>query len=855
MPNPPVSAASVDALLAHADHVRRLALRLCADGNGVDDAIQDTWLTALERPPRHAGNLRGWLGNVLRNGLRMTRRSARRRDRHETAASRVRDGEDLVDVVARAELHERLVQLVLALPEPQRALVWLVYFEGRDPAEVAALYGLTPDAVRAHLRRARASLRLWLERDSRTRSALAAIGVPAIERGLAGAALVLLGEVVMKKFLFGLVALLLVGFSVWLAAGAPTPGGSPPAPTTAAPVVVAVPSSAESPAIAPSTEAAADLDRTPAPVAASTPVLAVRMVGLDARAPWTAPLRLRLEGRDEARDERLNHEDAFVPDGDGQGRFVLPAWARDRTTEWRVVGEDPNYLDVEVLCFGALPLETGLTIEAQVVAVLRGRVVDEAGTPVPAARIAAFVLAEGRPEAEASRLTSTSIDGAFVLQVPPDTPLYLVAAAMEEARLSGKWLASRHGAIATLGRLRSELSPAACECRGEVGAVTDVGTLVLPRAALVTAVLRWSDGRPIAGAKVTSLPEFVAHELSLGEGARLGFVGLAEPPANLVTAVTANDGCARLAASAGSRFVLDVAEVEGCVLLDRGPKPFFVAPATVPIELPLPVQFVATAAGETVTDATFELKDAAGRVVRRVPGHAGEVRVVPPAFGAEPLRVVARAGAFVSAPAAVSQSQQGQRVPLAMSPVLARVEVELEAGPRRVPSARFEIVPGNGAPPVVEIASREGDQPFTLWLEPGRCQLRVGPADGERTGRFLLPSAHDLDVPPGGQRLSLPAAFGGRFHLAVFDKDGRPLAGSYAVRSVSGTAGALRSPGDPAGSEVLRGELPPTGVDFPATNLAPGQYELEIDLGPRGVMRQPLKIVALAMAQVRIRLP
>ena len=183
MPNPPDSAASVDALLAHADHVRRLALRLCADANGVDDAIQDTWLTALERPPRHAGNLRGWLGSVLRNGLRMTRRSALRRARHETAALPARDGEELVDVVARAELHERLVQLVLALPEPQRALVWLVYFEGRDLAAVAALHGLTPDAVRAHLRRARASLRLGLERNPHTRSALATIAFRRSSRG------------------------------------------------------------------------------------------------------------------------------------------------------------------------------------------------------------------------------------------------------------------------------------------------------------------------------------------------------------------------------------------------------------------------------------------------------------------------------------------------------------------------------------------------------------------------------------------------------------------------------------------------------------------------------------------------
>ncbi|MFO1032249.1 MAG: sigma-70 family RNA polymerase sigma factor [Planctomycetota bacterium] len=856
MPNPPVSAAPIDALLGHADHVRRLALRLCADAHGVDDAIQDTWLTALERPPRHAGNLRGWLGNVLRNGLRMTQRAARRRARRETAVLAARDGEDLVDVVARAELHERLVQLVLALPEPQRALVWLVYFEGRDPAVVAALHGLTPDAVRAHLRRARASLRLLLERDPRTRSALAAIALPAIGHGLASAAGVLLVEVVMKKLLFGLAALLLVGFGVWWVAGAASSAGSPPARATAA-VAVAAADPAESLATAPPTEDAPDLDRRPAPVAAPTSDLAVRLLGLDPRAPWTARLRLRLEGRDEARDEWLSHEDAFVPDGDGQGRFALPAWAHDRTTKWRVVGEDPNYLDVEVLRDGALPLATGLTIEVQAVAVLRGRVVDEAGAPVPAARIAAFLLAEGRPEAEPSRLTSTSDDGAFVLQVPPDTPLYLVAAAMEEASLSGRRLTSRHGAIATLGRFRSALSPAACTCRGAVGTVTDAGTIVLPAAVSVTAVVRWSDGGLITGARVVLRPEPAANRLSLGDDASLAFTTVAQQPAMLATATTASDGRALLGARPGGRFVLEVTEIDGFVLQDPPLAPVGAVPSTVAIDVPRPVRFVAMADGAPVADAWFELKDAAGSVRRRIRGSKGELQVVPAtAADAEVLQVVARADAFVSSARTLQPSLQGQRVELAMSPRLARVDVEFEAGPQKVRNARFVFDPVGGGPSIVETGQRDDrGQPFTMWLEPGRYRVRIGPAQGERTGTFLLPSAHDLDLPPGGLRLSVPAAFGGRFHLAVCDRDGRPLAGSYAVRSVGGTAGAMRAPGDPAGSAVLLGELPPSGVDFPATNLAPGQYELEVDLGPHGVIRRPLTIVALAMAQVLIRLP
>ena len=87
--------------------------------------------------------------------------------------------------------------------------------------------------------------------------------------------------------------------------------------------------------------------------------------------------------------------------------------------------------------------------------------------------------------------------------------------------------------------------------------------------------------------------------------------------------------------------------------------------------------------------------------------------------------------------------------------------------------------PVGGGPSIVETGQRDDrGQPFTMWLEPGRYRVRIGPAHGEKTGTFLLPSAHDLDLPPGGLRLSVPAAFGGRFHLAVRDRDGRPLAGT-----------------------------------------------------------------------------
>ena len=52
-------------LLKHAAFVRALARSLLLDPHAADDVVQETWLRALEAPPRHAGNLRGWLSRVV----------------------------------------------------------------------------------------------------------------------------------------------------------------------------------------------------------------------------------------------------------------------------------------------------------------------------------------------------------------------------------------------------------------------------------------------------------------------------------------------------------------------------------------------------------------------------------------------------------------------------------------------------------------------------------------------------------------------------------------------------------------------------------------------------------------------
>lgn len=59
-------------LLIHAEFVRGLAHALARDPQAGDDLLQDVWVAALRRPPRHGASLRAWLATLVerRSGAR-----------------------------------------------------------------------------------------------------------------------------------------------------------------------------------------------------------------------------------------------------------------------------------------------------------------------------------------------------------------------------------------------------------------------------------------------------------------------------------------------------------------------------------------------------------------------------------------------------------------------------------------------------------------------------------------------------------------------------------------------------------------------------------------------------------------
>ena len=167
-------------LLSHQTFLRRLAIDLV--GKDADDLVQDVWQRALERPPHHGRQLRGWLTRVARNlAANRWRGEARRTELEERRASERPAGEELE---ARFELRKELVEALDSLSQPCRETILLRYFEGLAPRDIASRRGTPVATVKTRLRRGLAQLREALdERHGGDRatwtSAVTALAVPA----------------------------------------------------------------------------------------------------------------------------------------------------------------------------------------------------------------------------------------------------------------------------------------------------------------------------------------------------------------------------------------------------------------------------------------------------------------------------------------------------------------------------------------------------------------------------------------------------------------------------------------------------------------------------------------------------
>lgn len=156
--------ATIETLLVHAEWLRALARRLVGSDELAGDVEQETWLAALERPPRDAASPRRWLSAVLRNIVRERRRNERARRAREADAARAEAVGDTTHAIDRAHSLRALIEVVLELDEPYRSSVLLRYQDGLSIDEIARRERVTASTVRNRLSRGVARLRERLER-------------------------------------------------------------------------------------------------------------------------------------------------------------------------------------------------------------------------------------------------------------------------------------------------------------------------------------------------------------------------------------------------------------------------------------------------------------------------------------------------------------------------------------------------------------------------------------------------------------------------------------------------------------------------------------------------------------------
>ncbi|QDV07416.1 RNA polymerase sigma factor SigV [Planctomycetes bacterium Poly30] len=205
-------------LAQHARFLRALARRLVAEDADADDRVQETYLAALTARGEAPWRLRAWLASVLKHNASKAQRSDRHRSDRELMKALPETAPATSDPARAAEeieLARRLLGHVEALDEPYRSVVFLRFYEGLDPREIAEHTGVGAATVKTRLGRALALLRGRLDvegprgRESWLSSMVALGGLSAIQAaerargavsGLTKAAAWLLAAVVTAVF-------------------------------------------------------------------------------------------------------------------------------------------------------------------------------------------------------------------------------------------------------------------------------------------------------------------------------------------------------------------------------------------------------------------------------------------------------------------------------------------------------------------------------------------------------------------------------------------------------------------------------------------------------------------------------
>jgi RNA polymerase sigma-70 factor (ECF subfamily) len=137
-----------------------------------EDLVEETWLRLVTRAAqlRPDTQLGPWLFTVARNLYVSYRRSRMLEDSHAGSLMGLWPSgspqPSPFQVAAASEAERRIEAAIGALPVAYREALLLVAVEGLKPAEAAAVCGISPEALRQRLSRARAAIAQHLDADS-----------------------------------------------------------------------------------------------------------------------------------------------------------------------------------------------------------------------------------------------------------------------------------------------------------------------------------------------------------------------------------------------------------------------------------------------------------------------------------------------------------------------------------------------------------------------------------------------------------------------------------------------------------------------------------------------------------------
>jgi RNA polymerase sigma-70 factor, ECF subfamily len=171
------SAAFTELVRRYEDTVYRFSYKICRDSDKAAETLQDTFVNVFKKLGSFDGKSKfsTWLYTIVTNNCLMKHRKRKRdeleesleaydhpsahHDHHHHMLKPVEVTETPSDVVLTKELKEVLDRAITKLPKEYRVVFVMRDIEGQSNEETARALGLTVEATKSRLRRARAFLR------------------------------------------------------------------------------------------------------------------------------------------------------------------------------------------------------------------------------------------------------------------------------------------------------------------------------------------------------------------------------------------------------------------------------------------------------------------------------------------------------------------------------------------------------------------------------------------------------------------------------------------------------------------------------------------------------------------------